>query len=152
MKAETFYRDLKEKTELSKEDEEVEVLTFYFQQSLPLPKVPSGDASIGVSFGPITVVYILVKLAALTSICMMKQLLENQQMRIANVQPISVLYDSSLPVKAAKYKDVMHLVTNFVPPNEAGFYHPLKCMTAGDDIDAYMSHTDDDDQAGKLYH
>ena len=43
-KASTFFADLKEKTKLSGEDESVKVLTFDYQQNLPLPKVPSGEA------------------------------------------------------------------------------------------------------------
>ena len=42
-KASTFFADLKEKTKLSGEDESVKVLTFDYQQNLPLPKVSSGS-------------------------------------------------------------------------------------------------------------
>lgn len=43
-KAATFFSDLKIKTRLCRENEEVEVLTFDYQQNLPLPKVPAGEA------------------------------------------------------------------------------------------------------------
>ena len=42
-KASTFFADLKEKTKLSREDESVKVLTFDYQQNLPLSNVPSGE-------------------------------------------------------------------------------------------------------------
>lgn len=42
-KAETFYTDLKEKTALSKTNDHVEVITFDFQQNLPLPVSSSSD-------------------------------------------------------------------------------------------------------------
>ncbi|KAJ8896546.1 hypothetical protein PR048_001890, partial [Dryococelus australis] len=45
--------------------------TFHYQ------KYPLVMHSAGVSFGPITFAYILVRLILLTSICIMKQLLEN---------------------------------------------------------------------------
>lgn len=43
VKAETFYSDIKDKTALSKNDTSVEVLTFDFQQNLPLPISSSGE-------------------------------------------------------------------------------------------------------------
>ncbi|XP_072400529.1 uncharacterized protein [Diabrotica undecimpunctata] len=42
-KADTFYKDLTEKTALAKEDPRVEVMSFDFEQNMPLPHVPSGD-------------------------------------------------------------------------------------------------------------
>lgn len=42
-KAETFYTDIKAKTALAKNDLSVEVLTFDFQQNLPLPVSSSGE-------------------------------------------------------------------------------------------------------------
>ena len=42
-KADTFYADLKDKTALSKRDPNIEVISFDFQQNLPLPVSPSGD-------------------------------------------------------------------------------------------------------------
>lgn len=42
-KAETFYRDLRDKTELSKTNVHVEVITFDYQQNLPLPVSSSGE-------------------------------------------------------------------------------------------------------------
>lgn len=42
-KAETFYEDLREKTKLASEDPTVEVLSFDFQQNMPLPVSPSSD-------------------------------------------------------------------------------------------------------------
>nr|CAH7737617.1 unnamed protein product [Callosobruchus chinensis] len=42
-KAEWFYKDLKEKTSLAKAKPNVEVITFDFQQNLPLPVSPSGE-------------------------------------------------------------------------------------------------------------
>ncbi|CAG9839099.1 unnamed protein product [Diabrotica balteata] len=44
MKADLFFNELKEKTTLCKHSDEVEVLTFDFQQNLPLPKIPTGEA------------------------------------------------------------------------------------------------------------
>lgn len=44
VKADLFFKELKEKTALCKHNDEVEVLTFDFQQNLPLPKVPVGEA------------------------------------------------------------------------------------------------------------
>lgn len=44
IKAETFYNNLREKTSVAKEDPTIDVLSFDYQQNLPLPKVPSGDA------------------------------------------------------------------------------------------------------------
>lgn len=42
-KAETFYTDLKLKSELARTNAHVEVITFDYQQNLPLPVSPSGD-------------------------------------------------------------------------------------------------------------
>lgn len=42
-KAQTFYEDLKDKSELSKTTAHVEVITFDFQQNFPLPVSSSGD-------------------------------------------------------------------------------------------------------------
>lgn len=44
VKADLFFKELKEKTALCKNNDEVEVLTFDYQQNLPLPKVPVGEA------------------------------------------------------------------------------------------------------------
>lgn len=44
LKAEVFYRKLKENSSIALEKPEVEVLSFDYQQNFPLPKVPSGDA------------------------------------------------------------------------------------------------------------
>lgn len=43
-KASVFYDDLREKSKLAKENPKVDVLCFDYQQNVPLPKVPSGDA------------------------------------------------------------------------------------------------------------
>lgn len=43
IKAETFYTDIKDKTALAKNDPSVEVLTFDYQQNLPLPVSSSGE-------------------------------------------------------------------------------------------------------------
>lgn len=43
VKAETFYTDIKDKISLAKNDPSVEVLTFDFQQNLPLPVSSSGE-------------------------------------------------------------------------------------------------------------
>ncbi|CAH1099870.1 unnamed protein product [Psylliodes chrysocephalus] len=43
-KAEVFYAKLREYTNLAREDESVDVLRFDYQQNLPLPHIPSGDA------------------------------------------------------------------------------------------------------------
>lgn len=42
-KAEIFYRNLKEKSALAKENPNVETLCFDYQQNLPLPHIPAGD-------------------------------------------------------------------------------------------------------------
>lgn len=42
-KAETFYKDLKEKTQLAKSEANVEAITFDFQQNFPLPVSSSGE-------------------------------------------------------------------------------------------------------------
>ena len=67
-----------------------------------------------------------------------------------SVEPQSVVYSSPLPVKKAKYKDVMHLATNFVPPNEIGFYKGLKCKLSDGENHSVDTGTDDDDQANEL--
>lgn len=43
-KAQSFYDDLSKKISLAKDNSNVEVLAFDYQQNIPLPKVPSGDA------------------------------------------------------------------------------------------------------------
>lgn len=43
-KADTFFVDLKEKSQLAICNEECEVLTFDYQQNMPLPKIPAGEA------------------------------------------------------------------------------------------------------------
>ncbi|CAG4950209.1 unnamed protein product [Parnassius apollo] len=43
-KADTFFVDLKEKSQLALNNEECEVLTFDYQQNMPLPKIPTGEA------------------------------------------------------------------------------------------------------------
>lgn len=43
LKSEKFYTSLKEKTNLAKTDPLIEVLSFDFQQNLPLPHIPAGD-------------------------------------------------------------------------------------------------------------
>ena len=43
-KAEWFYKELKEKSKEAEENDQLDVLCFDFQQNMPLPKVPSGDA------------------------------------------------------------------------------------------------------------
>ena len=47
--AEQFYSDLRCDTTISKQDSKVVMLTFDFQQSLPLPHVPVGDWRAGAS-------------------------------------------------------------------------------------------------------
>lgn len=44
LKSEWFYRELKAKSKEAQENNHIEVLSFDFQQNMPLPKVPSGDA------------------------------------------------------------------------------------------------------------
>jgi hypothetical protein len=44
LKADTFYKKLKEQSLIAKENPEVDVLSFDYQQNFPLPKVPSGEA------------------------------------------------------------------------------------------------------------
>lgn len=43
-RAQSFFDDMKEKTTLATESTDTEVLCFDYQQNMPLPKVPSGDA------------------------------------------------------------------------------------------------------------
>lgn len=43
-KADSFYSDLRDKSKLAKDNEEIETLSFDYQQNLPLPKTPSSDA------------------------------------------------------------------------------------------------------------
>ncbi|CAG4974161.1 unnamed protein product [Colias eurytheme] len=61
-----------------------------------------------------------------------------------SVQPQKQCYDQALPLKRAKYKDVMQLVKNYVPPNKLYFYRSLKseAVRPADEI----SSEDDDDQ------
>lgn len=64
-----------------------------------------------------------------------------------SVEPNIPVYNSSLPVKKLKYKDVMQLATNYVPPNEMEYYQNLKSEEVGDDdLLRQISGTDDDDQ------
>lgn len=44
LKSEWFYKELKEKSKEAEDNDHVEVLSFGYQQNMPLPKVPSGDA------------------------------------------------------------------------------------------------------------
>ncbi|GLV46150.1 hypothetical protein CBL_02866 [Carabus blaptoides fortunei] len=43
LKSEWFYKELKEKSKQAQENDHIEVLSFDFQQNMPLPKVPSWD-------------------------------------------------------------------------------------------------------------
>ncbi|CAG9827326.1 unnamed protein product [Diabrotica balteata] len=43
LKAEILYTKLRKYTNLAREDESVDVLSFHYQQNLPLPHIPSGD-------------------------------------------------------------------------------------------------------------
>jgi hypothetical protein len=43
-KSEWFYKELTEKSKEAQENDEIEILCFDFQQNMPLPEVPSGDA------------------------------------------------------------------------------------------------------------
>lgn len=44
LKSEWFYKELKDKSKDAEDNDHVETLSFDFQQNMPLPKVPSGDA------------------------------------------------------------------------------------------------------------
>lgn len=71
-------------------------------------------------------------------------IMRNVQANVS-VLPQKLLYDHALPLKKAKYKDVMQLVKNYVPPNKLYFYRALKSETVGPSDD--VSSEDDDDQA-----
>lgn len=65
-----------------------------------------------------------------------------------SVKTNHLVYNSPLPVKKAKYKDVMQLATNYVPQNEIKYYQALKSEDVGDNEHvSQISGTDDDDQA-----
>jgi hypothetical protein len=44
MKGDSFYKDIRNRTALAKENQDTEVLCFDYQQNMPLPKMPSRDA------------------------------------------------------------------------------------------------------------
>lgn len=44
LKAEVFYKKLKESSEIAVNNPDIEVLSFDYQQNFALPKVPSGEA------------------------------------------------------------------------------------------------------------
>ncbi|CAG4931633.1 unnamed protein product [Parnassius apollo] len=125
-KADTFFVDLKEKSQLALNNEECEVLTFDYQQNMPLPKVPAVSVTTG------------------TPVFDYFPIMRNAQAQLS-VLPQKPLHDHALPLKKAKYNDVMQLVKNYVPPNKLYFYRALKSEAVGPTDD--ISSEDDDDQA-----
>ncbi|CAH1640743.1 unnamed protein product [Spodoptera littoralis] len=71
-------------------------------------------------------------------------IMRNAQAQLS-VLPQKPLYDHALPLKKAKYNDVMQLVKNYGPPNKLYFYRALKSEAVGPTDD--ISSEDDDDQA-----
>ena len=64
------------------------------------------------------------------------------------LQPSSPVSKIPLPVKNAKYKAVMQLASNYVPPDKLEFYRRLKSENIAEEATAaLLSGTDDDDQA-----
>ena len=64
------------------------------------------------------------------------------------LQPSSPVSKRPLPVKNAKYKDVMQLASNYVPPDKLEFNRRLKSENIAEEATAaLLSGTDDDDQA-----
>ncbi|CAG5043179.1 unnamed protein product [Parnassius apollo] len=125
-KADTFFVDLKEKSQLALNNEECVVLTFDYQQNMPLPKIPAVSVTTG------------------TPVFDYFPIMRNAQAQLS-VLPQKPLYDHALPLKKSKYNHFMQLVKNYVPPNKLYFYRAIKSEAVGprDDI----SSENDDDQA-----